>query len=114
MGSLRRPATQRADRGAPTRTRHAAVQQATAAVAARARSRQSSGATCIALTGHGATPGCQITATATVTGTSPYPTIDLPATTVMANDSYTIQWHISKTITDTLQWQISGTEACGV
>jgi hypothetical protein len=37
----------------------------------------------------------------------------MPRVTVTTNGTYTIKWHIPRSITDTLQWQITGSQHCG-
>ena len=65
------------------------------------------------LTGDGARPGCEVLLIATVTGVSPYRAISLPHVTAGVTGSYTIKWHIPAAITDTLPWQITGSQRCG-
>ncbi|MGH2860520.1 MAG: hypothetical protein ACRDLT_03325 [Solirubrobacteraceae bacterium] len=67
----------------------------------------------LTLTGAGIGSGCKVTLTAVVTGVSPYAAVMLPSTTATANGAYTIRWHVPRSITDTLPWQITGSENCG-
>jgi GH24 family phage-related lysozyme (muramidase) len=64
------------------------------------------------LTERDGTPGCKVTLRIAVTGLSPYPILTLPSATITANGSYTVTWHIPKSITDTLPWQLTGNETC--